>query len=56
MDTFHLPIFPIISQYLYTPSKNLDFGFTGDEDDFICDMKVDYIALYQGASEHIIIY
>ena len=57
METFHLPIHVIISEYLYTPSRKKPWGgFTGNEDDFVYDMEVDYIALYQGKGEHMIVY
>ncbi len=53
MDAFRLPIFFILSEYLYTPERKLGWGLKGDEDPFKYVMTVDHVALYQKDGEDI---
>ena len=53
MDTFRLPIYFILSEYLYTPGRKLGWGLKGDEEPFKYIMNVDHVALYQKDGEDI---
>ena len=53
MDVFRLPVYFILSEYLYTPGRKLGWGLNGDEEPFKYTMKVDYVALYQKDGEEI---
>lgn len=53
LDAFRLPIYFILSEYLYTPGRKLGWGLKGDEDMFTYVMKVDHVALYQKDGEDI---
>lgn len=53
MDTFRLPVYFILSEYLYTPGRKLGWGLKGDEDPFKYVMKVEHAALYQKEGEEI---
>ncbi len=53
MDTFRLPIYFILSEYLYTPARKLGCSMKGDEEPFKYVMKVDHVALYQKDGEEI---
>ena len=53
MDTFRLPIYFILSEYLYTPGRKLSWGMSGEEAPFKYVMKVDHVALYQKDGEEI---
>lgn len=53
MDVFRLPVYFILSEYLYTPGRKLGWGLKGDEDPFKYVMKVEHVALYQKEGEEI---
>lgn len=53
LDTFRLPIYFILSEYLYTPERKLGWGLKGDEEPFKYVMTVDHVALYQKDGEDI---
>ncbi len=53
MDVFRLPVYFILSEYLYTPGRKLGWGLKGDEEPFKYVMKVDHVALYQKEGEEI---
>ncbi len=51
MDVFHLPVYFILSEFLYTPARELGWGLKGGEDAFDWQMEVDYVAIYQKDGE-----
>ena len=53
LDTFRLPIYFIMSEYLYTPARKLGCSMDGTEEPFKWVMKVDHVALYQKDGEEI---
>ena len=40
MDVFHLPVYFILSEFLYTPARKLGWGLKGDEAPFTYTMQV----------------
>ena len=53
LECLHLPLFFILSEYLYTPGRKLSWGMDGTEEPFEYVMKVDHVALYQKEGEEI---
>lgn len=53
LDVFRLPIYFIMSEYLYTPGRKLGWGLKGDEEPFKYVAKIDHVALYQKDGEEI---
>ena len=47
LDAFRLPVYIILSEFLYTPERKLGWGLNGDEDDFFYTMKIDHCDIYQ---------
>ncbi len=55
LDVFRLPVYFILSEFLYTPARKLGWGLKGDEAPFVYTLQVEHVALYQRDGEELFV-